>query len=920
MGEMGPETDDPSFNEKKCRGHTGSEMITNRFLVALFWSMVINPGWWMVGWVSLSWVTGGLATEYSRLQKKPLDLHPFNNKLQDVALALQKDFKAPGVAPAAIAPYEAVVIWCDTGQCSNLQFNSDFHLALGAINYELSLLRGQKKNCKDMVWQSWNPTLPPALAKQFLSDDNSASVISVTSPCQKEMMTSLLSLDQKYGGLRVALGTPAALAMASTDEALKSTSRDMWIAIPVTFVFVWLNTGGFWRATTPYVALLCTAGTVKAAIVVIKLFFWEDLNFSGPDSAVFFVQLALGIDYGLFFWSRFSHERRLNPGPEYFKAAIVKTLQTSGAVIFVSMIVLALAFTGMCFYPDQNLTGGLSISIQMIISVVFLCFFSLLVPATQAAWDPNLYDEHAFVELDFGYRKMQISFVQDVRNMIGNLSKKWLASFSGVITSKPWLFVLPMLIYACFVPCFVELCHFKPNFETYGSAFSNSVNEYNAYNTLKSKFNVGRMDPLYVMMEASPLPMSGVPTLSSEIDSTILFQTALSVHEDHDGALSDRETGGKSKAKLKSQLRSRHAAQVNLMEAQSQARVNKDKVHARRASTAASSAEFGSRACHFIESVISSTRDKPFQINATDIESPWWDSTSGSCRPQHQQFRGLGEDLSSNDGRKQLIKIYPKFRSSGEEAQAMTRFFWEHVEPQSESNFTTGGQLYNFKARHFTGLAEAMLEEELYGAKAPYVISIMILVVCLVVGLLFNSAGLGAKLVFTVVLPILAEFGFIIGAYQDGWLEWAGVERTGGLLWGTAFTGMGLLFGLAIDYDIFLFARVYERRLEGYDNISAVRLALTETSGVITVAGTIMCLSFFFLARSTIYVVSQTGCLYFVGIAVDTYIVRFFLAPAVLCLNETMNYWPGKIPPASKCWDGDLSMLEPSEVKKFQKS
>merc|ERR1719361_2366897 len=136
-----------------------------------------------------------------------------------------------------------------------------------------------------------------------------------------------------------------------------------------------------------------------------------------------------------------------------------------------------------------------------------------------------------------------------------------------------------------------------------------------------------------------------------------------------------------------------------------------------------------------------------------------------------------------------------------------------------------------------------------------------------------------------------------------------GIERTGGLIWSTAYTGMGLIFGLAIDYDIFLFARVYERRMEGFDNISAVRMAITETGSVISVAGTVMCISFFFVARSDIFFVSQLGVLYFFGVAIDTYIVRTLLAPAVLCLSERMNYWPGKVPPATLVWDGDAGKL-----------
>ncbi len=59
----------------------------------------------------------------------------------------------------------------------------------------------------------------------------------------------------------------------------------------------------------------------------------------------------------------------------------------------------------------------------------------------------------------------------------------------------------------------------------------------------------------------------------------------------------------------------------------------------------------------------------------------------------------------------------------------------------------------------------------------------------------------------------------------------------GGLKWTMVYSTSGFLFALAMDYDLFLFARVYERRMQGYDNASAVRIALEETGPLISLAG-----------------------------------------------------------------------------------
>merc|ERR1712137_297803 len=101
---------------------------------------------------------------------------------------------------------------------------------------------------------------------------------------------------------------------------------------------------------------------------------------------------------------------------------------------------------------------------------------------------------------------------------------------------------------------------------------------------------------------------------------------------------------------------------------------------------------------------------------------------------------------------------------------------------------------------------------------------------------------------------------------------------------------MSFLFALAVDYDMFLFARAYEYRHMGYDNASSVVLALKETGPVITCAGSIMMMSFFTLCITDQYLVQQIALLNFIGVSVDTYIVRLFVAPAILCISEGANY------------------------------
>merc|ERR1712228_368204 len=127
-----------------------------------------------------------------------------------------------------------------------------------------------------------------------------------------------------------------------------------------------------------------------------------------------------------------------------------------------------------------------------------------------------------------------------------------------------------------------------------------------------------------------------------------------------------------------------------------------------------------------------------------------------------------------------------------------------------------------------------MLLEETYRNALPFSLLIVLVAVCGIVGVCFSSVFVAVKLVFTVLLPIAAEYGLLVCVYQYGWLEPFGVSATDGVFWKVLYDTPGLLFGLAIDYDLFLFTRVYERRMQGFDNLSAVRIALEETAPVIT--------------------------------------------------------------------------------------
>merc|ERR1719261_2398704 len=130
--------------------------------------------------------------------------------------------------------------------------------------------------------------------------------------------------------------------------------------------------------------------------------------------------------------------------------------------------------------------------------------------------------------------------------------------------------------------------------------------------------------------------------------------------------------------------------------------------------------------------------------------------------------------------------------------------------------------------------------------------------------------------------------------YQDGlldFMDWDSVSsKQGGVYWLNPLFLLTLI-GLALDYGLFLFARIWEFREEGYDNRSAVVLGTTVTGPIISTAGLIMACSFGSFLLSDVGMINQFGFLVTVGVLIDTFLIRNLLAPSIFVFLGDMNYW-----------------------------
>ena len=145
----------------------------------------------------------------------------------------------------------------------------------------------------------------------------------------------------------------------------------------------------------------------------------------------------------------------------------------------------------------------------------------------------------------------------------------------------------------------------------------------------------------------------------------------------------------------------------------------------------------------------------------------------------------------------------------------------------------------------------------------------------------------------------------IIGIWQHGWL-YNGPDamnykfgNCGGLGWLTIPMGFAIMFGLALDYEIFLLGRIIESRKEGRDTRGAVVDGGKQQLKTIMVAGLIMIISFSGLLISRMPMLNQVGFFLAIGTAIDVFFVRCFVVPGFTSLIGDANWWPGHVPPKS---------------------
>ncbi|MFI7705906.1 MMPL family transporter [Nonomuraea sp. NPDC049480] len=156
----------------------------------------------------------------------------------------------------------------------------------------------------------------------------------------------------------------------------------------------------------------------------------------------------------------------------------------------------------------------------------------------------------------------------------------------------------------------------------------------------------------------------------------------------------------------------------------------------------------------------------------------------------------------------------------------------------------------------------------------------------------FGSVVLPLKALLMNVLSIGASFGVIVWAFQDGHLaSFLGFTSTGSVEATVTVLILAVVFGLSMDYELFLLSRVRAEWLRTGDTSAAVAAGLQQTGGVITSAALLLLVVIGAFFTAGITVVKLLGVGMFVAIVVDATLVRALLVPATMRLMGDASWW-----------------------------
>ena len=723
---------------------------------------------------------------------------------------------------------------------------------------------------------------------RFISENGKKSYALVsfnTSSEETEDLVAEVRVHVRSDSLKTYVTGAPAVYQDITDASNEDIKRAEKYAFPFALVILVIAFGTLVAASIP-VAI----GGVSVLTALATLYFVA----GAYDMSVFVLTistmlgLGLGIDYALFAVSRFREELEHYSVPE----AVPRMVATAGRSIFFSGTAVLIGLSGLLFFPFMFMR---SIGVAGVI-VVFVSVTAAL----------------TLLPASLGIIGTRINAFSVRRRSVTPGIGFW--SHSAEIVMRHPVIVL-FIVAAMLAGLLYPVGHMRVGIPE-ASVLPNKYESRAGDDVLKKDFDYAALNPMDVVATLRDEPASAggladIEKLGDRIKGTEGVDRVESLYTI--GAEGAREYAHQvSHAREKAEAGAGERVD-GLVEQQVQAQIQKQTDKAVQEQLDDVRAQYGTvppgteeqirskvepRVTEEVRASEGKIRDEVQQRVAEEVDQKVPDLPAGISSEGKVTPEGVANFLKSSEARdsdeisdalgfyiagdRTLLRAVPRANPYIEEARVAVDEV-RAVEPPAGTSFMVGG----------LSAGQKDFISSLYG-DAPFAAAFVLGVTYLILFLTFRSAFIPLKAVIVNILSLTASFGAMVFVFQDGNLS--------GLL---SFTPLGFVdatlpilmfctvFGVSMDYEVFLLSRIREAYENGDSNTASVAKGLVATAGIITSAAAIIIVVTGAFAFTGIIITKAVGLGLAVAVFVDATIIRILLVPATMRILGDWNWWPG---------------------------
>ena len=680
---------------------------------------------------------------------------------------------------------------------------------------------------------------------------------------------------------------PSAVYLDITNASAEDIRRAEKYAFPLALVILVIAFGTLVAAGIP--VLIGGVGVLTTLAVLYFLAGVYDMSVYVLSIATM-LGLGLGIDYALFAVSRFREELENYPIPE----AVSRTVATAGRSIFFSGLAVLIGLSGLLFFPFMFIR---SIGVAGVVVVfVSVCAALTLLPAVLGV---------------LGHKVNALA----VRRNRGAVGAGFWGRSAEAVMRHPVLVIL--IVGAVLSALLYPVTHMKIGIPE-ASVLPEKYESRAGDDILKQDFDYASLYPMQIVATVPEGPLSAegledVKQLGERVRETDGVRSVESIYTIGENAAREyAKEVSKAREEAEAEARGRTDALVEERYNQLVQEQVQQEVEEQTSQLAAAQGSLPPGAEEEIRSrVESEVRSRLEEAGAREqIRS---EVASELQRQADEQVPNLPHGISADgeitaEGVANYMKL-PEARESEELQDAkddlvagdltLLRSVTEaspyvgaareavgdvrSVEPPEGVSFLVGG----------LSAGQKDFISSVYG-KAPYAAAFVLGVTYLVLLFTFRSVFIPLKAVAVNILSLTASFGAMVFVFQDGNLSKV-----------LNFTPLGfvdatlpilifcMIFGVSMDYEVFLLSRIREAYENGDSNTASVAKGLVSTAGIITSAAAIIIVVTGAFAFSSVIITKAIGLGLAVAVFVDATIIRILLVPATMRVLGDWNWWPG---------------------------